>query len=219
MAASVTLTPSDPQVGDAILIDGDGYLPATKVTVTITPPDKEAFTLDIKTDATGSFSTTDEADAAVATLTSSGVQVTADDTVTIGAVTYTFKVAVTTTANEVKMGTNAADTLVNLYNAINLTGVAGKYGSLTVIHPTVTAVSYTTTTVLLAAKTAGTGGNSLGFSKSAATLSVSGANFAGGAATTGYNEIKFTANQLGVHTVSATDGSTTASATVQVFSG
>ena len=47
------------------------------------------------------------------TLTSTGVQVTANDTVTIAGVAYTFKASVTTTANEVKIGADAAGSLAN----------------------------------------------------------------------------------------------------------
>lgn len=214
--ASVTVTPTEVQVGDAVVITGAGFLADTVVTVTI-PEEGESF--ETVSDAAGGISSDDLADRAIATLTSTGVNVTAADTVTIGAVTYTFRASVTTTANEIFIGADAATTLANLKKAINLTGVAGTdYGSLTVIHPTVTAAAITATTLRLYAKTAGTGGNSLASTKSAVTLSFGGATFAGGAVSTGVSPLLFTPTKNEPFTVQATDGTNTASARVLVFS-
>lgn len=216
MAAALTVTPTEIQVGDAVTIDGTGFTPGAVVTVSI-PETGDAQ--EVVADVSGEINSDDLADRAQGTLTSSGVQVTANDTVTIGANTYTFKAGPTTVANEVKIGADAAATLLNLKNAINLTGVSGTdYGSLTVIHPTVTAGAITPTTLVLFAKTAGTGGNALAFSKSAATLSVSAANLAGGAASTGVSPIQFTPQTNLPFTVNATDGTNSASARVLVFS-
>lgn len=66
------------------------------------------------------------------------------NTVTIGTTVYTFKTALTasTTAFEVLIGDTEATSLNNLAAAINLgTGAGTLYGSLTTIHPEVTAVS------------------------------------------------------------------------------
>jgi hypothetical protein len=88
--------------------------------------------------------------------------VTLDDTVTIGAVTYTFKAAPVATANEVKLGASASATLDNLIAAINRTAGAGDlYGSATVVHPTVSAAAGAGDTMDLTAKTAGTEGNAI----------------------------------------------------------
>lgn len=220
MAASLTVQTSNPRVGSQVILDGDGFAASTKVTVTIQEGHGEVDTLDIVTDASGSFSLADEADPAVTTLTSDGTNVTANDTVTIGAVTYTFKAAVTTTANEVKIGADAAATLQNLKDAINLTGTTAQYGSLTVIHPTVSAGAITATTLLLFAKTGGTGGNSLTSTEASTHLSFPGATFNSGtpgAAATGRNALVLTPSVPGVYTFSATDGTSTATATAQVF--
>ena len=66
------------------------------------------------------------------------------NTVTIGTTVYTFKTALTasTTAFEVLIGATEATSLNNLAAAINLGAGAGTlYGSLTTVHPDVTAVS------------------------------------------------------------------------------
>lgn len=66
------------------------------------------------------------------------------NTVTIGTTVYTFKTTLTasTTAFEVLIGASEATSLNNLAAAINLGAGAGTlYGSLTTVHPEVTAVS------------------------------------------------------------------------------
>lgn len=86
---------------------------------------------------------------------------TAADTITIGAVVYTLRAAPTTVANEILIGGTAAETAANLAAAINLTGTPGTdYGSLTVIHPTVSAV-VESAVVTVTAKVAGVGGNAI----------------------------------------------------------
>ena len=90
---------------------------------------------------------------AFSTLTSSGVQVTAGDTVTIGGQVYTFRAALTTaaTANEVKIGSDAEHTLINLKAAINAdSSVAGvSFGSNTVANAFVIATTLAPTTLLI----------------------------------------------------------------------
>lgn len=215
MAAALTVTPAQVQVGNQITIDGTGFLPETVVTLTIAEP---GVNLEVMSDVSGEINSDDLADRAQGTITSSGVDVTAADTITIGAVTYTFRAAPTTVANEVKVGGTAAQTLINLKNAINLTGVSGTdYGSGTVIHPTASAGAITPTTLKVYAKTAGTGGNALALSKVAATLSVSAANLAGGAASTGVSPILYIPQKATPLTISATDGVNTATKTVPVW--
>jgi hypothetical protein len=89
---------------------------------------------------------------ATGTLTLSGNAV-ADETVTIGAHVYTWKAAVTTTANQVLVGANAAASIVNLVAAINRTAAdAGtKYGSLTAANVYVTAADGPGDTVVVTA--------------------------------------------------------------------
>lgn len=212
--ATLTVTPSEVQVGDAVTVVGAGFTPATTVTVSIL---EEGDSFQEKTQPDGSFSTQSVAAEGFQTLTSTGVQVTAADTVTIGSVTYTFRAAVTTTANEVLIGASAAATLQNLKDAINLTGTTAQYGSLTVVNPTVGAGAITPTTLVVYAKTGGTAGNALATTKSAATLSFGAATLAGGAAATGLLPLGFTPTKDKPFTVSATDGTNTATATVRVW--
>lgn len=126
--------------------------------------------------------------AAIGTLTSDGTVPTAGDTITVGAVVYTYRATVTTIANEIKIGTGGsavADTMTNTKNAINAgTGAGTTYGSLTVANPTVTATASGATTVTLAARTQGTAGNSLATTETSSHLSFGGLTLSGGAATT-----------------------------------
>lgn len=217
MAASVTLTPAAPRVGQAVVIDADDFLPATKLTVTIVEPSGSTLDVDILSDSGGTISTTDEADPAVQTLTLAGNAVAAE-TVVVGAVTYTWRAAPTTVANEVKVGATASESLDNLKAAINLAAGSGSlYGSLTVVHPTVRAHTKTATTLLLVAKTGGTGGNALASTETMTQGSFGAATFAGGAAATGRNAIRFTPSRVGYHTFTVTDGTTTVTATAQVY--
>ena len=120
---------------------------------------------------------------AFSTLTSSGVNVSNNDTVTIDARTYTFKTALTPAANEVLIGTDAAASLANLKKAINRWGTPGtEYGAATTVHPTVEASTITSTTLLVLAKTPGTAGNAIVTTKVAVTLSWTAGTLASGAA-------------------------------------
>lgn len=124
------------------------------------------------------------AEAAVAasgTLTSDATAPANNDAATLGAVTYTFKTALTGAANEVLIGGSAAAALVNLKKAINLTGVAGTdYGTGTVIHPTISAGAISATTLIVTAKTAGAAGNALASTETSAHLSFGAAHLTGG---------------------------------------
>ena len=119
---------------------------------------------------------------ATGTITSTGVNVTADDTVTINGKAYKF-VATPTDEGDVDIGGTAAATLDNLKLAINRTdpdtnnGVAYKCAAA---HPTVAATTNTNTVQTLEALTAGAGGNALTLAKSAVTLSVSHDHLLGG---------------------------------------
>lgn len=214
--ATLTATPSQVGTGDIVTITGEGFEPSTVVTLTITELN---ITSEIVTDAGGLFGTDDVADHATVTLTSSGVNVTDGDTVTLGAVTYRFKNTMAQ-ANDVKIGADASTTLANLKATVNLTGTAGtEFFAGTVIHPTITAGKKTATTILFYAKTGGTGGNSLASTKVAATLTFSAATLTGGTAATGVSAVILSFDQAGTLDVSATDGTNTATCTIQVFAG
>jgi hypothetical protein len=62
------------------------------------------------------------------------------ETVTVGATTYTWRASVSTTANEVKIGTDFRDSMANLAAAINAgTGSGTLYGSSTTANASCTA--------------------------------------------------------------------------------
>lgn len=212
--ATLTVTPAEVQVGDPVTVVGAGFLPQTKVTVSI-PEIGDSFAENTQPD--GSFSTQAVAAEAFGTLTSDATNVTAADTVTVGSVVYTFRAAVTTTANEVLIGATAAATLQNLKDAINLTGTTAQYGSLTVVNPTVGAGAITATTLVIYAKTGGTAGNSLASTETSTHLSYGAATLAGGAVANTLLPLGFTPSADLPFTVNATDGTSTATASVRVW--
>lgn len=214
MAAALTVTPAEIQVGDDVVVVGTGFLPSTKVTLTVL---ETGEAMEVNTDVAGEFGNRPIAAKAVGTLTSDATNVSAAETVTIDGVVYTFRAAPTTVANEVKVGADAATSLANLKKAINLSGVAGTdYGSATVVHPTVGAGVITATTLAVYAKTGGTAGNSLGTTETSAHLSWGGATLAGGAAATGNAPMIFKPQVDQPFDLSATDGTNTATAHVIV---
>jgi hypothetical protein len=130
--------------------------------------------------------------AALGELVFSGVG-TADETITIGAVTYTLKANVSTTANQVKIGASAAETAANLIAAVN--GAAGSgtvYWSATSVHPTVSALSRADGVVGLKARTAGNAGNSIATTETGAATAFSTATLRGGADQFGVQAIGIT---------------------------
>lgn len=107
------------------------------------------------------------------------------DTVTIGTQTYTFAAAAGA-ANTVAIGANVTATLANLASAVNGTAGAGvAYGTGTVANVDATAVAGAST-VTFTAKVAGTGGNAIVSTETAANFGFSNAGtFAGGAGSAG----------------------------------
>lgn len=140
-------------------------------------PDPDKFTV------TG-VNLKDGASKATQTLTSDATNVSNNDTVTIGSTVYTFKTTLSTGPTvpfEVLIGADAATTLDNLKLAINAGAGAGtNYSTGTTAHPTVTATTNTDTTQVVEAITAGTAGNSIASTKSAAHLSWGAATLTGG---------------------------------------
>lgn len=120
---------------------------------------------------------------ATGTLTSTGTNVTDGDTVTIGTTVYRFKTTMAQAFDVQRDGSTAAQSLVNLKAAVNLSGTVGtNYFAGTTIHPTVEATAITATTLVLLAKTPGTGGNAIATTKSAVTLSFGAVTLTGGVA-------------------------------------
>ncbi len=113
----------------------------------------------------------DAAVAASGTVVSTGVNVSDGDTVTIGATVYRFK-TVMALAYDVQIGVDAATSLANLKAAINASGTPGvEYFAGTLIHPSVTGGTITSTTLLVTANATGLGGNAIATTDTAATLS------------------------------------------------
>jgi hypothetical protein len=121
--------------------------------------------------------------AAIASITSSGTNVSNNDTVTINGKVYTFQTVLTNTDGHVLIGASADASLLNLLCAVNLTGTSGtQYAAAMTKNTYATAYNQNTTNhkIYLQAIATGSGGNALTLAKSAATLTVSGATFSGG---------------------------------------
>lgn len=121
---------------------------------------------------------------AAGTIVTSGTELADGDTVTINGQAYRFKDTPAQAYDVKRNGTTAATTLENLIKAINATGTPGsEYFTGTLVHPTVqadAALTVTSTTLTLRARTSGTAGNALTLAKSSAQLTVSGAVLSGG---------------------------------------
>lgn len=220
--ATLTASPSEPLVGQAVLLTGEGFTDGGTVTVSVT---EEGFESQVVADASGAFGTTDVADHATTTLSlaSGKTNVHADDQVVVGDVTYVFKASVTTTANQVKIGDDIDGSLANLKAAINKSGGSG-YGSATVANPDVFAGDIDTDNHVLKlhARTGGTGGNALDSTTTSVDVEYPGATFNSGTpgtASTGLETIVWTPTHPGTFHARATDGTNTATATIQVWQG
>jgi hypothetical protein len=98
---------------------------------------------------------------AIGTLTSSGVAVDTQ-TVVVGGKTYTTQAALTDVDGNVLMGANAAATLQNLFDAINLTGTPGTQYALSMTkNKQVRATAVAATTLVVTAAVGGTIGNNI----------------------------------------------------------
>lgn len=103
--------------------------------------------------------------------------VSENDTVTIGAKTYTFK-ASPASANDVDIGTDAAATIINLKRAVNEGTNGGSYHTDTTINVDAEATS-TVNTLTPIARVVGVDGDDLVLSKSATNITVT-SGFSGG---------------------------------------
>lgn len=113
-----------------------------------------------------------------AVLTSNNTNVSNNDTVTIAGKTYTFKTALTPAEGEVLIGGSADASLLNLIRAVNHTGTPDTDYKCAAAHTLVVALAAVTAhTATFVAIGAGVTGDAYAFSKSAATLTVSGVTF------------------------------------------
>jgi flagellin len=135
----------------------------------------------------GTATVNNAAVAASATINLTG-QPTNGNTVVVDGTTYTFKsaaIANTDANTTVEIGATAAATAANLAHAINFSGgTAGTdYGNAAgSAADTHASAAVNGTTVTVTALTTGTGGNAYTLTATGANVSVSGANFTGGAA-------------------------------------
>lgn len=128
--------------------------------------------------------------AASSTLTSTGVNVTAGDTVTINGKVYTFVVLLGSTEGQVLVGGSAADSLTNLVAAINHGNTSAVNYFCAERNPDVEAGDVSGSAFTVLARIGGTAGNSITVSDSAATLSWSNTPLSGGTASSGENTIE-----------------------------
>lgn len=108
------------------------------------------------------------------------------NTVVINGQTYTFKTVLTASAGDVLIGATAAESLQNLYDAINkdpaTAGIA--YAAATPQNTAVFASHISSTALVVTAFTGGTGGNSVTTTETITDWAWGGATLAGGAADT-----------------------------------
>lgn len=119
--------------------------------------------------------------AAVGTLTASGT-FTDTQTVVVGGKTYTTQTSLTNVDGNVLIGANAAATLQNLYDAINLTGTAGtQYAAAMTANTRVKATAVTATTLVVRALTPGEVGNLIASTETQTNAAWGAATLASGA--------------------------------------
>jgi hypothetical protein len=143
---------------------------------------------------TGTLDTTDMtvANATQAAVAASGVltltgNAVAGQTVTIGAKTYTWRATVSATANEVKIGDTASDSIDNLIAAITAGSGGGTlYGSATTANADATASAGAGDTMDVEALVAGTAGNSIATTETMTAGSFASATLTGGLQATGW---------------------------------
>jgi hypothetical protein len=124
--------------------------------------------------------------AAAGTIIGTATNVANNDTVTLGASTYTFKTTLTPANGEVLIGADAAASLLNLARAINNSGgTPGTDYQVAAANASASAGTIVGSTIPLTALTAGTAGNSIALAETSAQLSVSGATLLGGRAAGG----------------------------------
>ncbi len=94
------------------------------------------------------------------------------ETVTIDAKVYTFQTSLTDVDGNIQIGASLTASLLNLLNAVDLTGTAGTdYATSMTIHPTCTSIVSGATQYLVAFKNGGTTGNGTTTAEGSATAS------------------------------------------------
>jgi hypothetical protein len=133
------------------------------------------------------------------TLTSTGT-FTDTQTVVVGGKTYTTQSTLTNVDGNVFIGANAAATLQNLYDAINLTGTAGtQYAAAMTENSMVEATGVTATTLVVKAKVPGTIGNAIASTETQTNASWGAATLASGSGDIG----KFVEDLISMNQVNA----------------
>lgn len=103
------------------------------------------------------------------------------DTVIIDGKVYTFQLVLTNVDGNVQIGVDAAASLSNFSNAVNLGAGSGTaYAAATTLHPTVSATGLTATSLTVTAKSAGPLGNSIGVSDTVTDFAWDDATLSGG---------------------------------------
>lgn len=137
------------------------------------------------------------------------------ETVTTGTKTYTFQTVLTNVDGNVLIGASASDSLDNLIAAINLGAGSGTlYAAATVANTFVYATPGAGDTLIAYALSAGTAGNTIATTETAANASWGAATLAGGSNTANY--VVLTPSTLPNNTVAAV-GAVTTRGTVAAF--
>ena len=118
--------------------------------------------------------------AAHATVVPSGANLLNGDTLAVGSTTYTFKTTLST-EGDIQIGISFGDTLQNLIDAVNLSGIYGvNYQVSTLNQQVISLATVQGGNLVLLARAAGSAGNSIGLTSSTAKL-VAPANLTNGA--------------------------------------
>ena len=134
--------------------------------------EKATGTLTLTGNAVNSETVTIGKELDAASILSASAQVSNADTVTLDAKTYTFQTTLTNVDGNVHIGATARDSLLNLFNAVNLGAGAGTdYATAMTLHPTVEALDNGGASIEIKAKTAGTGGNTIATTETSTSLS------------------------------------------------
>lgn len=217
-AGNVVLTPTETRIGGEVEVSGAGFLASSPIDVEIVLPGGARMEVTIMSDAAGNFSTQQNAKPASVSLIASGDPIVDGDTVTVDGVVYKF-VAALADANDVLLGEYPQLSLDYLMRAINLaaSGPGETYDEDTELHPTVSAVAVHDGQLDMAAKVAGTSGNSIAVSTTAAELSLSSATLLGGEEATESSYLNFSPSSPGEAIVTATDGVNTGSDRLRIW--